>query len=145
MTIRWSHIYMASCFCRLQRFISSPSKIDRAYQSTMSVCLSVCLSVCPPSNSLQTQHIDLKLSTLPFEAKSGAKFEDGQNRTKIYSCHWYLIETKVGSMGQKNYFVRMTWNLVHLYICLLEMISQKVIKFGWNLKKLSPPKVSRRS
>jgi hypothetical protein len=31
---------MASYFCRLQRFISSPSKIDRAYQSTMSVRLS---------------------------------------------------------------------------------------------------------
>jgi hypothetical protein len=89
-------------------FISSPSKIDRAYQSTMSVRLSVRPSVRPPPNSLQTQHIDLKLSTLLFEAKLGAKFEDGQNRTKFYSCHGYLIKAKVGSMGQKNYFVRMT-------------------------------------
>ena len=135
MTIRWSHIYMASSFCRLQRFISSPSKIDRAYQSTMSVCPSVCLSV-PPPNSFQTQHIDLKLSTLLFDAKSGAKFKDGQNRTKFYSCHGYLIENKVGSMGQKNYFVRMTRNLVHLYICWLKMISEKIIKFGWKMKKL---------
>ncbi len=88
------------------------------------------------NNSLQTQRIDLKLSTFLFEAKSGAKCEDGQNRTKLYSCHGYLIETKVGSMGQKNYFVRMTWKLVHLYICWLEIISEKIIKFGWKLKKL---------
>jgi hypothetical protein len=39
-------------------------------------------------------------------------------------------------MGQKNYFVRMTWKLVHLYICWLEIISEKIIKFGWKLKKL---------
>ncbi len=74
----------------------------------MSVRPSVRLSVRPPPNSLQTQHIHLKLSTLLFQAKSGAKFEDGQNRTKFYSGHGYLIETKVGSMGQKKYFVRMT-------------------------------------
>ncbi len=73
----------------------------------MSVCLSVRPSV-PPPNSLQTQHVDLKLSTLLFDAKLGAKFEDGQNWTKLYSCNGYLIETKVESMGQKNYFVRMT-------------------------------------
>jgi hypothetical protein len=62
--------------------------------------LSVCPSVRKHDNSLQTQRIDLKLSIYLFEAKSGAKFEDGQNRTKKFSCHWYLIETNVGSMGQ---------------------------------------------
>jgi hypothetical protein len=64
-----------------------------------------CLSVMQHDNSLQIQHIDLKLSTHLNEAKSGAKFEDGQNRTKKISCHGYLIETNIGSMGQKINFV----------------------------------------
>ncbi len=66
-------------------------------------CLSVRPSVRKHDNSLQTQRIDLKLSTHLNEAKSGAKFEDGQNRTKKFSCHGYLIETNVGSMGQKKF------------------------------------------
>ena len=93
---RLANFYMASYFCRLQRFISSPSKIDRAYQSTMSVCLSV-----PPPNSLQTQHIDLKLSTLLFEAKSGAKFEDGQNWTKFFHVMGTSSKPKLGLWGKK--------------------------------------------
>jgi hypothetical protein len=56
-------------------------------------------------NSLQTQPIDLKFFTHLFQTKLGAKFEDGQNRNKFFSCHGCLIETNVGSMGQKNYFV----------------------------------------
>ncbi len=59
-------------------------------------------------NSLQTQHIDLKLSTHLNKLKLGVKFEDGQNRNKKVSCHGYLILTKIGSMGQKINFVRMT-------------------------------------
>ncbi len=74
---------------------------SRAYGPVMSVCL----SVRKHDNSLQTQQIDLKLSTHLNKLKLGAKFEDGQNRTKKFSCHWYLIETNVGSMGQKINFV----------------------------------------
>ena len=87
-------------------------------------------------NSLQIQHIDLKLSTHLNKALTWAKFEDGQNRTKKFSCHWYLIETKVGSMGQKINFVRMSWNLVHLHFGSLKMISEKTIEIGWKIKKL---------
>ncbi len=63
--------------------------------------LSVRLSVRRHDNSLQTQPIDLKLSTHLNKLKSGAKFEDGQNRNKFISCHGYLIETKVGLWGKK--------------------------------------------
>jgi hypothetical protein len=66
--------------------------------------LSVCLSVRKHDNSLQTQRIDLKLSTHFFEAKSGAKFEDGQNRAKYFQCHWYLIETNMLGLWGKNKF-----------------------------------------
>ncbi len=55
-----------------------------------------------------TQHIDLKLSTHLNEVKSGAKFEDGQNRTKKFKCHGYHIETNVGSMEQKINFVQIS-------------------------------------
>jgi hypothetical protein len=71
---------------------------------------SVRLSVRWRDNSLQTQHIDLKLSTHLNVVKSGAnrKFEDGRNRNKKNSCHGYLIQTKVGSICQKINFVQMT-------------------------------------
>jgi hypothetical protein len=42
------------------------------------------LSVRKHDNSFQTQRIDLKLSTHLNKPKSGAKFEDGQNRTKNF-------------------------------------------------------------
>jgi hypothetical protein len=54
------------------------------------------------------QPIDLKFPTHLNEAKSGSKFEDGQNRTTKISCHGYLIKSNVGSIEQKNNFVRMT-------------------------------------
>ncbi len=85
----------------LTRFQPDPGLMDP-------FCLSVRLSVRWHDNSLQTQPIDLKLSTHLNKLKLGVKFEDGQNRNKFYSCHGYLIETNVGSMGQKINFVRMS-------------------------------------
>ncbi len=63
--------------------------------------LSVRPSVMQHDNSLQTQHIDLKFFTRRNEPKSGAKFEGEQNQTNLFSCHGYLILTKIGSMGKK--------------------------------------------
>ncbi len=62
-----------------------------------------CLSVRWHDNSLQTQPIDLKLSTHLNEAKSGAKFEDGQNRNKKNSCHGRGTSSKpkLGLWGKK--------------------------------------------
>jgi hypothetical protein len=59
------------------------------------------MSIRPPPNSLQTQHIDLKLSTLLFEAKSGAKIEDGQNRTKFFHVMGTSSKPKLGIWGKK--------------------------------------------
>ena len=66
----------------------------------MSVCPSVRLSV-PPPNSLQTQHIDLKLSTLLFEAKSGAKFEKSD---KILFMSWVPHRNQSWVYGAKKLF-----------------------------------------
>ncbi len=55
--------YSAALHSPIQVVISSPSKIDRAYQSTMSVCLSVCLS--PPFfwERLKSNQVALKGSS----------------------------------------------------------------------------------
>jgi hypothetical protein len=69
---------------------------SRAYGPVLSVRLSGG-TITP----LKLQHIHLKLSTLLFEAKSGAKFEDGQNRTKKFHVVGTSSKPKLGLWGKK--------------------------------------------
>ena len=65
--------------------------------------LSVCPSVRKHDNSLQTQPIDLKLSTHLNKSKLGAKFEDGQNRKKNFHVMDTSSKPILGLWDKKNF------------------------------------------
>ncbi len=108
--------------------ISSPSKIDRAYQSTMSVRLSVCLSVCPsPPLTLFKLNISIRnflhFFLKPNQELSSKMGKNGQNFIHVMGTS---SKPKLGLWGKK--IILSEWPEI-LYTCIFA-------DSKWFLKKL---------